>query len=73
MINNSLVPKHELLKPEEAEAVLAEYNATRDEMPKIKSDDPAISQLSPKEGDIIKIIRNNPLIGESFYYRVVIK
>lgn len=72
MIENILVPKHELMKPEEAEEVLKKYAATREELPKIKADDAAIADFETNPGDIIKITRNNPLIGEVLYYRVVV-
>lgn len=72
MIDNVLVPKHELLDPDGVEKVLKEYNATLEDLPKIKITDPAITELEPKAGDLIRITRNNPLVGESYYYRVVI-
>ncbi len=71
MIDNILVPKHELLSKEEAEEVLKKYNVAREEMPKIKIDDPAIEEIESEAGDIFRITRINPVAGESFYYRVV--
>jgi DNA-directed RNA polymerase subunit H (RpoH/RPB5) len=41
-------------------------------MPKIKITDPALSKLGVKRGDIIKITRNNPVVGEVLYFRVVV-
>lgn len=73
MIENNLVPKHEVLDPADAERILKEYDVTKDELPKIKKSDSALTKLKPKPGDIIKITRNNPFTGESYYYRVVIE
>ncbi|MCX6694920.1 MAG: DNA-directed RNA polymerase subunit H [Candidatus Altiarchaeota archaeon] len=73
MIENKLVPNHEMLSPEAAEAVLKKYNVTRLELPKIKSKDPAIMHLNPSKNDVIKITRNNQVTGKSYYYRVVIE
>jgi len=72
LIDNILVPKHKVLTPQEAEEILGKYNVTCEHLPKIKADDPAISELEPEKGQLIKIIRTNPLIGSSTYYRVVI-
>jgi DNA-directed RNA polymerase subunit H len=71
VIEHNLVPKHELLSPEEGQKILEKYNVTREQMPKIMVDDPAIKHLQGKPGDIIKIIRKSKPIGDSLYYRVV--
>jgi len=70
--NNILVPKHEILSPEEAERVLAFYKVTLNELPKIKKDDPALAKLNAKIGDIIRITHGGLTADKSFYYRVVI-
>ncbi len=72
-MENILVPKHEVLAPEEAEKVLEFYNATRELLPKIKKSDPAIEKYDAKIGDIVKITREEAGIGKNFYYRVVIR
>lgn len=66
-----LQPKHIKLREEEALKLLAKYNITKDQLPKIKHNDPAISELDVKKGDIIKILRKSEK-GETEYYRVVI-
>ena len=73
VIEHILVPKHELLSPEEAQAVLDKYKVTRDQIPKILLTDPAIKHIQAKVGDLIKIIRDSKYIGKSLYYRVVIE
>lgn len=73
MIEHKLVPKHELLSPEESQTILEKYAVSRDQLPKITLNDPAIKHLEASVGDIIKIIRINELIGKSIYYRVVIE
>lgn len=72
MIENDLVPKHEVLNPENTEELLNKLRVKRELLPKIKRDDPAIKKIDIQVGDIIKITRHNPIIGESLYYRVVI-
>ncbi len=66
-----LVPKHVKVSDKERDEILSRYNVTIKEIPKILKDDPAISQLDTKSGDIIKIIRKSPTAGESVFYRVV--
>ena len=72
-MENTLVPKHEILKEKDAEKILETYNITANELPRIKNDDPAIKELEPKVGAIIKITRNSPSAGTAVYYRVVIE
>ncbi len=71
-MENRLVPKHEVLSAEEAASVLENYGITKEEMPKIQSDDAAIKGMDVKVGDIIKITRKSQTAGEALYYRVVI-
>jgi DNA-directed RNA polymerase subunit H len=73
VIEHKLVPKHELLSPEEAQQILEKYNVSRDLMPKIPLTDPAIKHLEPKAGDLIKITRESKQIGKSLYFRVVVE
>ena len=73
MIEHNLVPKHELLSPDEGQKILEKYKVTKEQMPMILTTDPAITHLEPKVGDILKITRRSKLIGESIYYRVVVE
>lgn len=67
-----LVPKHEILTPEEREELLAKYRVKPYQLPKIKSSDPAIKAIGAKPGDIVRIIRKSPTAGEYVAYRYVI-
>jgi len=49
-----LQPKHTLLKPEELEKLLVEYNISLLQLPKIKITDPALPE-NANVGDVIKI------------------
>jgi len=68
-----LVPKHVILSEEEKKELLEKYKASLSDLPKIKISDPALKNLNVKPGDVVKIIRNNPWIGEEIYYRVVVE
>ncbi len=70
---NFLVPEHRKLSEEEKQEILKKYKATEKELPRIKTDDPAIKNLEVKEGDIIEIKRKVLNTEENyFYYRVVV-
>ena len=71
--NHVLVPKHEIMRKEEAEQVLEKYDCKSIELPLIFVSDPAIVGLGVKPGDMIKITRKSATAGESFYYRYVIE
>lgn len=75
-LTHYLVPEHKLLSEEEAEKVLAEYNVTRDQLPKIKSSDAAIQVLASicgpiPEGSIIRITRKSETAEVFVAYRLV--
>ena len=68
-----LVPKHSKLSERELKEIMDKYSLTLRELPRILVSDPAIEDLSVKEGDVVKITRNSPTAGEIFFYRRVVK
>ena len=67
-----LIPKHTKLSDKETGELLKHYNITVDSLPKILKGDAALSTLSAKPGDVIKIVRNSSTAGESVFYRVIV-
>jgi DNA-directed RNA polymerase subunit H len=67
-----LVPKHEKLTEEEVETLLGDYKIAVKQLPKIKVSDPALENFEIEEGDVIRIKRQSPTIGEVDYYRMVV-
>jgi len=67
-----LIPKHVKLTNKERNELYKIYNISSRELPKIRKDDAAISNINVKEGDVIKIIRESPTAGDTEFYRVVI-
>ena len=68
-----LVPKHELLTPEEAKSVLTRYNALPQQLPFVLATDPAAKSIGAKAGDFIRITRRSETAGETVYYRFVVE
>lgn len=72
VLNHELVPKHELLTPEEALKALKELGVEPDKLPWIRASDPVVRAIRARPGDIIKIIRKSPTAGEVVVYRYVV-
>jgi len=70
---HQLVPKHILLTEREKEEILLRFGINLRQLPRISLEDPAIKEMNPKIGDVVKIIRRSVTAGESEYYRVVVK
>jgi DNA-directed RNA polymerase subunit H len=68
-----LVPKHEILTPEEKEEVLQKYRVEPYKLPPIKTSDPVARVIGAKPGDLIKIVRKSPTAGEYVSYRYVVE
>ncbi len=73
LFEHTLVPKHEILSPEEQKKVLMEYRVRPYQMPQIRSSDPAAKAIGAEPGDIVRIIRESPTAGKYVSYRYVIE
>jgi DNA-directed RNA polymerase subunit H len=73
VLDHELVPKHTILNEQEKEEVLKKYGVSLRQLPRMLITDPAVSEMNPKVGDVVKIIRKGQTAGESVYFRVVIK
>ncbi len=71
-LDNVLIPKHEILSHDEEEKVLASFGITKENLPKIRSNDPQVKKLEAKPGSVVKITREDST-GKNVYYRIVIK
>ncbi|MFA9516840.1 DNA-directed RNA polymerase subunit H [Halopenitus sp. H-Gu1] len=70
--DHKFVPDHELLDdPEEIDEVLAEYNVSKTDLPKIKRTDPALPD-DAEPGDVIRIVRESRTTDRAIVYRLVI-
>lgn len=66
---HTLQPKHIKLKSDEVKSLLAKYNISLSQIPKIKADDPALPE-NLQRGDVVKIERKH-YDKTIFYFRVV--
>ena len=78
VLEHSLVPEHYLLTDEEADLVLKNLKITRDQLPKIRRNDPGIKVLENiygpiDEGKLVKIVRKSETADEFVVYRLVIR
>ncbi len=71
-LEHKMVPKHEILYEDEVNKILSEYTIEKEQLPKIRISDPAAIAIKAKVGDVIRIIRQSPTAGKSFFYRYVI-
>ncbi|PUA32886.1 MAG: DNA-directed RNA polymerase subunit H [Zestosphaera tikiterensis] len=72
VIEHELVPKHEVLSPEEAIKVLKELGVRPDQLPYLRASDPVAVAIGAKPGDIVRITRKSPTAGKIVVYRFVI-
>ncbi len=73
VLEHQMVPKHEVVAPQEKKAIMESLGVTKEQMPVIFDSDPALKELNAKPGDLIKITRESPTAGISIYYRIVAK
>ena len=71
IFKHELVPKHEILPPEEAKELLDKYRAKVYQLPQIKASDIVAIAIGAKPGDILKITRKSVTAGKYSSYRYV--
>jgi DNA-directed RNA polymerase subunit H len=70
---HTLVPEHSLVEDDdEIDAVLAEYDISRTDLPKIKRTDPALPDEAAT-GDVVRIERDSRTTDRAVVYRLVIE
>ncbi|MFZ8782920.1 MAG: DNA-directed RNA polymerase subunit H [Desulfurococcaceae archaeon] len=72
ILEHELVPKHEVLSPEEARKVLEELGVEPWQLQWMSANDPVVRAIGAKPGDIVRIIRKSPTAGLSIAYRYVV-
>ena len=73
IFDHVLVPKHEIVEPDERKKLLQEYMVEPHQLPRLKASDPAVKAIGAKPGDIVRIIRDSPTAGKYVSYRYVVE
>jgi DNA-directed RNA polymerase subunit H len=73
LLDHGSVPKHEIMSEGELKSVLNKYSIEKEQLPKIKVQDPVCKEIGASIGDVIKITRKSQTAGEAEYYRLVIE
>lgn len=72
LVDHKLVPKHELLTPQEVALVFEKYGCKKRNFPKMFSTDPVARYYGMKEGDVCRILRPSKTSGVVVFYRLVV-
>jgi DNA-directed RNA polymerase subunit H len=72
ILEHELVPRHEVVPPQEALELLRKLGIEPWQLPWISADDPVVKAIGAKPGDIIRIIRKSLTAGEFIAYRYVV-
>ncbi|MDR2944631.1 MAG: DNA-directed RNA polymerase subunit H [Methanosarcinales archaeon] len=72
LLDHESVPHHEIIEGEEVAVLLEKYAIDKEQLPKIRFDDPIVLEIGAKIGDVMKISRKSQTADEAFYYRLVI-
>jgi DNA-directed RNA polymerase subunit H (RpoH/RPB5) len=72
LFKHELVPNQFIVSKDEVELVLGHYGISKPQLPRILREDPAAKVLGAKAGQIIRIERESPTAGHTYYYRLVV-
>jgi DNA-directed RNA polymerase subunit H len=72
ILEHELVPKHEVVPPDEAARILRELGVRPEQLPWLRATDPVARAIGAKPGDIVRIYRKSPTSGEIIVYRYVV-
>lgn len=72
-LNHALVPLHEVVSDDDVPAILEKYSIVKEQLPKIKSTDPAVQVIGAEPGNLVRVTRKSPTAGKHVAYRLVVQ
>ncbi len=73
VLNHEFVPLHEIMSDEDAKEALDAIGVTKDQLPKIRANDPAVRVVAGTPGQVVRVTRNSPTAGRAVVYRLVVE
>ncbi|MFO7835833.1 MAG: DNA-directed RNA polymerase subunit H [Candidatus Thorarchaeota archaeon] len=73
MFDHDLVTPHTIASEEEVQLVMDHYGIDKRKLPRIFREDPAVKLLGARPGQVIRIERDSPTAGKTYYYRLVVE
>jgi DNA-directed RNA polymerase subunit H (RpoH/RPB5) len=72
LFDHEMVPAHVIAEDSEIQMVLDHYGINKTHLPRIQVRDPAARVLGARPGQVIRVERDSPTAGRTYYYRLVI-
>ena len=73
VLNHVNVPLHVILPDDEVKALLKQYGIVKEQLPKIRSSDPAVRVINGQPGQVVRITRRSPTAGTATAFRLVVE
>jgi DNA-directed RNA polymerase subunit H len=73
VLEHVMVPDHKIMGEDEVLELLARYNITTEQLPKIYHDDPVVKEIGANADDVIQIVRTSHTAGRAEAFRLVIR
>ena len=73
VLNHVNVPLHVILPDDEVKVLLKKFGIVKEQLPKVRSSDPAVKVINAQPGTVVKITRRSPTAGTAVAYRLVVE